>query len=136
MTLNRTSLYDTHIARGARMVPFAGWEMPMQYTSPLEEHATVRAAAGLFDIDHMGQVIVEGPDAIRVVREMAGATDGLEAAPGTIRGDYGSSRQMNLVHASDGPEAAKREIELFFSKDEIHPFASPLRPWLYMPEEQ
>ncbi len=61
--MNCTQLYDTHVKLGARMVPFAGWEMPVQYTSPLEEHATVRMAAGLFDIDHMGQVIVDGPDA-------------------------------------------------------------------------
>lgn len=53
------------------MVPFAGWEMPVQYESPLEEHAAVRAAAGLFDIDHMGQVIVEGPDALDFLQYMA-----------------------------------------------------------------
>ena len=64
MSLKRTSLFDTHVAMGARMVPFAGWEMPVQYTSPLAEHAAVRTSAGLFDIDHMGQVIVEGPDAL------------------------------------------------------------------------
>ena len=58
--------------------------------------------------------IVEGPEAIRVVRDMVGVTNGLQAAPGTIRGDYSSSRQMNLVHASDGPDAARREIEVFF----------------------
>jgi aminomethyltransferase len=52
------------------MVPFAGWEMPVQYTSPLEEHATVRSAAGLFDIDHMGQVIVSGPDAFEFLQYM------------------------------------------------------------------
>jgi aminomethyltransferase len=63
MELNRTRLYDTHVSMGARMVPFAGWEMPVQYTSPLEEHAVVRSSAGLFDIDHMGQIIIEGPDA-------------------------------------------------------------------------
>ena len=49
--------------------------------------------------------IVEGLEAIRVVREILGATSGLKAAAGTIRGDFSSSRQMNLVHASDGPEA-------------------------------
>ncbi|MFM7927129.1 MAG: nucleoside-diphosphate kinase, partial [Pirellula sp.] len=49
---------------------------------------------------------IEGLEAIRVVREMLGATNGLKAAPGTIRGDYSSSRQMNLVHASDSPESA------------------------------
>ncbi len=63
--------------------------------------------------------IVEGLEVIRVVREMLGATSGLKAAAGTIRGDFSSSRQMNLVHASDGPEAAAREIELYFKKDEI-----------------
>src|SRR4029078_12723898 len=54
--------------------------------------------------------VLEGLEAIRVVRDMLGATNGLNAAPGTIRGDYSSSRQMNLVHGSDGAEAAKREI--------------------------
>ena len=62
--MNRTHLYNAHVELGARIVPFAGWEMPVQYGSPLEEHATVRCAAGLFDIDHMGQVIVEGPQAL------------------------------------------------------------------------
>ena len=59
-------------------------------------------------------MIVEGPDVVRVVREMVGATNGLKANPGTIRGDYSSSQQMNLVHASDSPESAEREIALFF----------------------
>ena len=61
--MKRTSLYDTHLALGARMVEFGGWEMPVQYTSILEEHHAVRQAAGLFDIDHMGQIEVQGPDA-------------------------------------------------------------------------
>ena len=55
-------------------------------------------------------MVVEGLESIRVVREMLGATSGLKAAAGTIRGDYSSSRQMNLVHASDGHESAAREI--------------------------
>ena len=57
---------------------------------------------------------IEGLDAVRVVRDMLGATNGLTAAPGTIRGDFSSSRQMNLVHASDSPESAQRELELYF----------------------
>jgi nucleoside-diphosphate kinase len=61
-------------------------------------------------------MIVEGPEAIRVVREMVGVTNGLKASPGTIRGDFSASQQMNLVHASDGPESAKREIGIFFPK--------------------
>ncbi len=61
--LKRTPLYTQHVALGARMVAFSGWEMPVQYTSILTEHATVRNAAGLFDISHMGRFLVSGPDA-------------------------------------------------------------------------
>jgi aminomethyltransferase len=62
--LKRTNLYQWHVEHGARMVPFAGWEMPVQYpTGPLEEHHLTRRSAGLFDIDHMGQITVTGPDA-------------------------------------------------------------------------
>ena len=62
---------------------------------------------------------LEGLEVIRVVREMLGATSGLKAAPGTIRGDFSSSRQMNLVHASDSEESAARELTLYFSPSEI-----------------
>jgi nucleoside-diphosphate kinase len=64
-------------------------------------------------------MIVEGPEAIRVVRSMVGATNGLDANPGTIRGDFSSSQQMNLVHASDGPASAQRETGIFFTAGEI-----------------
>lgn len=79
--------------------------------------------------------ILEGLEAVRVVREMLGATSGLKAAPGTIRGDYSSSRQMNLVHASDGPEAAAREIELYFQPGEILTFQPTISPWLRAADE-
>lgn len=62
--LKRTPLYDTHLALGARMVEFGGWEMPVQYSGILDEHHAVRTAAGLFDIDHMGQFDVSGRDAL------------------------------------------------------------------------
>ena len=81
-------------------------------------------------------MIVEGLEAIRVVRDMLGATSGLKAAAGTIRGDYSSSRQMNLVHASDGPEAAQREIGLYFKNDEIHSYEPTLTPWLKAGDEK
>lgn len=80
-------------------------------------------------------MIVEGLEAIRVVREMLGATSGLQAAAGTIRGDFSSSRQMNLVHASDGPQAAAREIELYFRDDEICPYEPTLTSWLKAADE-
>ena len=79
--------------------------------------------------------VVEGLDAIRVVRETLGKTNGLEAAPGTIRGDFSSSRQMNLVHASDGPDAAKREIELYFKPEEICSSDLTITPWLRASDE-
>jgi nucleoside-diphosphate kinase len=79
--------------------------------------------------------IIEGLEAIRVVREMLGATSGLKAAAGTIRGDFSSSRQMNLVHASDGPDAAKREIELYFQPSEIIASEPTLTPWLRAGDE-
>ncbi len=61
--LQRTPLRDFHAAHGARLVDFAGWEMPVQYRSILEEHKAVRRAAGLFDVSHMGEVDVQGPGA-------------------------------------------------------------------------
>ncbi|MBL9081996.1 MAG: nucleoside-diphosphate kinase, partial [Planctomycetales bacterium] len=79
--------------------------------------------------------VLEGLEVIRVVREMLGATSGLKAAPGTIRGDYSSSRQMNLVHASDGPEAAAREIALYFKKEEIVDNTPTITPWLRAGDE-
>jgi nucleoside-diphosphate kinase len=79
--------------------------------------------------------VVEGLEAIRVVREMLGATSGLKAAPGTVRGDFSSSRQMNLVHGSDGPEAAKREIALYFNDNEICAYEPTIRPWLRAADE-
>ncbi len=62
--LKRTELYNWHVEHAGRMVPFAGWEMPVQYpTGPIKEHQATRQAAGLFDIDHMGQMTVRGPQA-------------------------------------------------------------------------
>jgi len=61
--LKRTTLYETHKALGARVIPFAGWEMPVWYTSVIKEHQAVRKAAGLFDATHMGVFEVSGPDA-------------------------------------------------------------------------
>jgi nucleoside-diphosphate kinase len=80
-------------------------------------------------------MVLEGLDVIRVVREMLGATNGLNASPGTIRGDYSSSRQMNLVHASDGAEAAKREVELYFQPEELCPYEPCLDRWFKAADE-
>ena len=79
--------------------------------------------------------VIEGLEVIRVVREMLGATNGLNAAPGTIRGDYSSSRQMNLVHGSDGPEAAAREIAIYFTPAEICDYTPTITPWMRASDE-
>src|SRR3954471_23507732 len=61
--LKRTPLHDSHVLLGARMVEFAGWDMPVQYSGPIPEHLAVRQAAGLFDVSHMGEIEVSGPGA-------------------------------------------------------------------------
>src|SRR5919205_3178935 len=69
-TLKRTPLYDRHVAAGARLVPFAGWEMPVQYSGIREEHLAVRGSAGIFDVSHMGQVETRGPQAQEFLQRM------------------------------------------------------------------
>lgn len=66
-----TPLYDRHVALGARLIPFAGWMMPVQYEGILHEHRVVRSKAGLFDLGHMGQVEVTGPDALALLQYIA-----------------------------------------------------------------
>ncbi len=61
--MKRTPLYDEHLAAGARMVEFAGWDMPIQYTGIIEEHVHVRKKCGLFDVSHMGDLLIRGPEA-------------------------------------------------------------------------
>jgi aminomethyltransferase len=69
-TLRRTPLYPTHVELGARMVPFAGYEMPIQYAGILDEHHAVRYAAGLFDVSHMGEFWVTGPQAFDLIQHV------------------------------------------------------------------
>lgn len=66
-SVKRTPLFRFHEANGARMVPFAGWEMPVQYTGIIEEHLAVRTAAGLFDVSHMGELEITGPGALSLI---------------------------------------------------------------------
>ncbi|MEX1195432.1 MAG: glycine cleavage system aminomethyltransferase GcvT [Dehalococcoidia bacterium] len=80
-TLLHTPLYEEHLRLGARMVPFAGWEMPVQYTGIVEEHNAVRGAAGMFDVSHMGRFEVHGPDAARFLRHVC-TWDVVSLAPG------------------------------------------------------
>src|SRR6266545_596004 len=68
--LKRTPLRDVHVKAGAKMVPFGGWDMPVQYTGIIDEHRAVRRAVGLFDISHMGEFEVRGPDALAAVQRL------------------------------------------------------------------
>ena len=68
--LKRTSLYDEHVAAGARLVPFAGWEMPVQYEGVGPEHLAVRERAGMFDVSHMGQIKTTGPEALAFLQRL------------------------------------------------------------------
>ncbi|MGQ0635918.1 MAG: nucleoside-diphosphate kinase [Planctomycetaceae bacterium] len=80
-------------------------------------------------------LVVEGPQAVAVVRGMMGPTNGAQAPPGTIRGDYGLSRQMNLMHGSDSVEAAQKEIAVYFKADEIVSYDATLAGWVCAADE-
>lgn len=66
--LLRTPLYEVHRESGAKLVNFAGWEMPVQYEGAIAEHMAVRTAAGIFDVSHMGEIVVQGPDALSLIQ--------------------------------------------------------------------
>lgn len=81
-------------------------------------------------------LVAEGPKAVQVVRTMMGPTNGGEAAPGTIRGDFGVSRQMNLMHGSDSPEAAEKEIAVYFKPEELCDYTPTLAGWVCANDEK
>jgi nucleoside-diphosphate kinase len=77
----------------------------------------------------------DGPNAIAVVRAINGATRPHEAAPGTIRGDFALETAQNIVHASDGPEAAEAELALWFAPGEVHEYEREIDRWVLAPQE-
>ena len=93
---------------------------------------------GLLDYITSGPVVVvclQGERCIEVSRALMGKTFGFEAAPGTIRGDFGSSKTFNLVHGSDAPETAAHEIALYFAPDELLDYAPADAGWITAPRE-
>lgn len=89
---------------------------------------------GLIDYITSGPVVVmvlQDERCIEIARTMMGKTFGYEAAPGTIRGDFGASRSFNLIHGSDAPESAKTEIALYFQEKELLDYAPPDRDWVF-----
>ena len=90
--------------------------------------------AGLVRFMTSGPVVVlalQGVNAITIARNLMGATFGSKAAPGTIRGDYGVSNAYNLIHGSDSPEAAEKELGLFFKKEELLDWTPTIQTWVY-----
>ncbi|NJN24740.1 MAG: glycine cleavage system aminomethyltransferase GcvT [Cyclobacteriaceae bacterium] len=82
--MKKTALYDRHIALGAKMVPFAGYEMPVRYASELEEHHAVRNSVGLFDVSHMGEFLVSGPNALQLIQKIS-ANDATKLTIGRVQ---------------------------------------------------
>jgi nucleoside-diphosphate kinase len=98
------------------------------------EHAGKPFFEGLLSFITGGPVVVgilEGNEAVTVVRTMLGATSGVAAAPGTVRGDFAISKQNNLVHGSDSPESAEREIALWFRPEELVNYSLADEKWVF-----
>ncbi len=81
MELKRTALYDKHVTLGARIVPFAGYEMPLKYGSEIEEHLNVRNGVGVFDVSHMGEFMIRGPHALELIQKVT-TNDASKLYPG------------------------------------------------------
>jgi nucleoside-diphosphate kinase len=97
------------------------------------EHREKPFFRGLVDFITSAPVVAmvwEGPGAVAMVRAMMGATNPANAAPGTIRGDLAVSFGMNVIHGSDSPESAQREIDLFFGGDGLVPWQRSIDPWV------
>jgi len=125
--------------RGLKLV---GLKLMTVSTEHAERHYAVhrekRFFRGLVDFITSGPLIaavLEGPNAIAVVRAMNGATRPHEAAPGTIRGDYALETAQNLVHASDGPETAETELAQWFGAGELVEYERDIDRWALAPEE-
>lgn len=125
--------------RGLRLVGLKFVQVPRALA---ERHYAVHADRpffrGLVDFITSGPVVaavLDGPNAIAVVRSMNGATRPHEAAPGTIRGDFALETAQNLVHASDSPDTAAAEIDLWFRPDELIEYEREVDRWVLAPAD-
>lgn len=96
MELKKIALNDVHEALGAKMVPFAGYNMPVRYSSDLEEHNTVRNAVGIFDVSHMGEFLVQGPGALDLIQRIT-TNDASKLTPGKIQYSCLPNEQGGIV---------------------------------------
>jgi aminomethyltransferase len=128
--LLRTPLHATHLRLGARMMPFSGWDMPVQYAGILAEHAAVRSRAGLFDISHMGRVYVHGPEALAYLQNVTvndvAALDEHEAQYSLLCREDGTTLDDILVYRLPAHflvvvNAGNRERDLAFLQEHLRP---------------
>jgi len=121
--------------KGLQIVGMKMMKIPSQLAEThYESHKGKPFYAGLVRFMTSSPVIVlalAGKDAIAISRNMMGATFGSKAAPGTIRGDLGVSNSFNLIHGSDSPESAGRELSLFFKSDELLDWSPANQGWIY-----
>ncbi len=98
----RTVLYDWHAGHGARMVDFGGWDMPVQYTTIMDEHAAVRTGAGIFDVSHMGRLSFGGPDTLALIQRVytnnAATMKDMQARYGLVCNEQGGIKDDVLVY--------------------------------------
>jgi hypothetical protein len=114
-TLRRTPLHDRHQAAGARLVPFAGWEMPVQYEGIRQEHVAVRTEAGVFDVSHMGEIETSGPGAGDFLQRVL-SNDVSKIEPGS-RASVGGLKPYEIItHVNDRPIANVKAFVTQFNK--------------------
>jgi aminomethyltransferase len=131
-TLRRTPLFDRHEAAGARLVPFAGWEMPVQYDGIRQEHVAVRTSAGMFDVSHMGEIETVGPEAEALLQRLLSNDVSRIAERGAqysvlCRPDGGVLDDLFSYRLDDGrfltvTNAANHEKDLAWFRDHADPF--------------
>lgn len=121
--------------KGLQIVGMKFAKLPQQLVERhYEPHRGKPFYPGLIKFMTSSPVLVmalEGKDAIAIARKMMGATFGSKAEPGTIRGDFGVSNSFNLIHGSDSPESAQRELGLFFQPSELVEWQPATRAWVY-----
>jgi nucleoside-diphosphate kinase len=121
--------------KGLQLVGLKFMKIPQQLAEThYEPHRGKAFYPGLVKFMTSSPVVVvalTGKNAIAIARKMMGATFGSNAEPGTIRGDFGVSNSFNLIHGSDSPESAARELNLFFKPDELIDWTPTIQPWIY-----
>ena len=126
----KPSYYSSPAAYGMKMMQLSD-EILREHYAHLVDRPFFPALAASMQASPVIALALEGRDAVQVVRTMTGSTNGREAAPGTIRGDYSISNQQNIVHASDSTSNAEIELKRFFRDDEIFEYTSGAFAYVY-----